>query len=451
VQPRTKRAAISRDLGFDKQSNGINWKWQYKLRHNWTKGSCTVKEVHVAAEASIPPILARLHDGTIYMADKSNGLRAWSVNAHHVTAQLPLPNQAPPSSLAVAAASAGSSAAIVVVGHEDGSFAVLALRSDLSALTVLHNHQGKPTDAVITAIALSWPYVVTLTATQNVTLYNFNTRRAKAPLRELASPTVLHTLTSRTIWPPLCISIRTSTSSVTVSIAFALPTYLSGWTVGIQEISIDLEGTFLSSRVASAIEEHFRPLTFASRPMFPHIVPFQPNFPGITSTRETRHIHSKPMSLSYTHPYLLVSHPDNTLTIYLVTSTAESLFVGPGSRLWGHTSSVSGAHVGRRGKAVSISKRGDELRVWELEGGFSSLVAKKRLTDHALSVKIRPDQVSQDGLTISSNTPRDLDGNEQSLSDLSITRGWIGFDEEKVVFLREEGQGKQILVIYDFT
>jgi hypothetical protein len=89
--------------------------------------------------------------------------------------------------------------------------------------------------------------------------------------------------------------------------------------------------------------------------------------------------------------------------------------------------------------------------VWELEGGFSSLVAKKRLTDHALSVKIRPDQVSQDGLTISSNTPRDLDGNEQSLSDLSITRGWIGFDEEKVVFLREEGQGKQILVIYDFT
>jgi hypothetical protein len=137
--------------------------------------------------------------------------------------------------------------------------------------------------------------------------------------------------------------------------------------------------------------------------------------------------------------------------MYMVTSTAESLSVGPGSRLWGHTSSVSGAHVGGRGKAVSISRRGDELRVWELEGGFTSLVAKKRLTDRALSVKIRPDQNGLDSRACGSKPSRDLDDDEQTLSDLSITRGWIGFDEEKVVFLREEGQGKQILVIYDFT
>jgi hypothetical protein len=385
------------------------------------------------------------------MADKSHGLRAWSIRTHHVAAELPLPSQAPPTSLAVASASAGSSNSIVVIGHEDGSFAVFTMRSDLSALAVLYSHNGGPTNAVITAIALSWPYVVTLTATQNLTLYKFNTRHVKAQHRGLAPPTVLHTLTSRTIWPPLSTSIRTSATSVTVSIAFALPTYLSGWTVGIQEIGVDLDGNLLSSRIASAIEEHFRPLTFASRPMFPHIVPFQPNFPGITSTRELRHIHSKPISLSYTHPYLLVSHPDNTLTMYLVTSTAESLIIGAGSRLWGHTSSVSGAHVGGRGKAVSISRKGDELRVWELEGGFTSLVAKKRLTDRALSVKIRPDQNCQDSHTNTSKVASDLDGDERALSDLSITRGWIGFDEEKVVFLREEGQGKQVLVIYDFT
>ena len=99
-----------------------------------------------------------------------------------------------------------------------------------------------------------------------------------------------------------------------------------------------------------------------------------------TSTAtELRHIHSKPTSLSYTHPYLLVAHPDNTLTLYLVTSTAQALSISAGSRLWGHTSSVSGAHVGGRGKAVSVSRRGDELRIWELEGGFASSAAKRRL------------------------------------------------------------------------
>jgi hypothetical protein len=189
--------------------------------------------------------------------------------------------------------------------------------------------------------------------------------------------------------------------------------------------------------------------------MFPHIASFQPSFPGITSARELRHIHSKPISLSYTHPYLLVSHPDNTLAVYLVTSTAESLSVSPGSRLWGHTSSVSGAHIGGRGRAVSISRRGDELRVWELEGGLTSMVAKKRLTDRGLGIKVRPGQKAHIDHT---STPKisasgdDTDrSSQQPLSELSVTRGWIGFDDENVVFLREDGQGKQVLVICNFS
>lgn len=186
-----------------------------------------------------------------------------------------------------------------------------------------------------------------------------------------------------------------------------------------------------------------------------------------STTLELRHIHSKPTSLSYTHPYLLVSHPDNTLTLYLVSSTAESLSISEGSRLWGHTSSVSGAHVGGRGKAVSVSKKGDELRVWELEGGFGSLSARKRLAVGDLSVRVQPeskkvesqDPSQQAGLDLVSRktkpsnitdttTPGDSDA---EADELTLTRGWIGFDEENVVVLKEQCQGRQALVVYDFT
>lgn len=248
-----------------------------------------------------------------------------------------------------------------------------------------------------------------------------------------------------------------------VSVAYAIPTYLSGWTVGVQEVKLSLSGDLLDSRISSAIDQHYRPLAFASQPMTTHLTPATGGL-ATSTTLELRHIHTKPTSLSYTHPYLLVSHPDNTLTLYLVSSTADSLSISAGSRLWGHTSSVSGAHVGGRGKAVSVSKRGDELRVWELEGGFSSLAARKRLAIGDLSVRLQPESkpgseldTAQAGLDLvnreSGNTT--LSGlakaDDADSDELTLTRGWIGFDEENVVVLKEQSQGRQALVVYDFT
>jgi hypothetical protein len=160
-----------------------------------------------------------------------------------------------------------------------------------------------------------------------------------------------------------------------------------------------------------------------------------------------------------------VSHPDNTLTLYLVSSTTESLSISAGSRLWGHTSSVSGAHVGGRGKAVSVSKRGDELRVWELEGGFGSLSARKRLAVGDLSVRVQPGSkktdTAQAGLDLVTRSPTGREPKDTSTTngldddddpdELTLTRGWIAFDEENVVVLKEQSQGRQALVVYDFT
>jgi hypothetical protein len=302
-----------------------------------------------------------------------------------------------------------------------------------------------------------------MTATQLLSLYKCDPSKPAGSVP--GPPRLLHSLKSHTVWPPLTTSLRLTSGSVVVSIAYAIPTYLSGWTVGVQEVKISEAGDLLESRISSAIDQHYRPLAFASQPMTPHLTPASGGLATSTAL-ELRHIHSKPTSLSYTHPYLLVSHPDNTLTLYLVSSTADSLSISAGSRLWGHTSSVSGAHVGGRGKAVSISKRGDELRVWELEGGFGSLAARKRLAVGDLSVRVQPEiakintsDATQAGLDLvnrpstnnESTGKLPTDDTDSDLDELTLIRGWIAFDEENVVVLKEQSQGRQALVVYDFT
>ena len=373
----------------------------------------------------------------------------------------------PPTSLAIDSTGEKERSIKIIVGFEDGSFRIYACTHDPPTLTCQFVNQS-PSNGVLSAVAISWPYVLTMTATQQLSLYHFHPVASGTSDEEISkSPKLLHSLKSHSVWPPLSLSLRISASNILICIAYALPTYLSGWTVGIQEVRLSLEGEMLGSRTASAIEQHYRPLAFSSRPIFSHLVPSLAGSLSTATTLEMRHIHSKPTSLSYTHPYLLVSHPDNTLTLYLVTSTAESLTISPGSRLWGHTSAVSGVQVGGRGKAVSVSRRGDELRVWELEGGFASSAARKRLATGDLSVQIKPENITKgpsDGLPqsgldfVSSATSLRLSPNRSALeaehddaSELTLTRGWIGFDEENVVVLKEQSQGKQALVVYDFT
>lgn len=415
----------------------------------------------MAEQAPVPPVIVQMHDGVIYMASQEDGLRAWSAKSDRkmlAQEQFEGKQHSPPTSLAVDTVPTDAKAARVVIGFEDGSFGIYSL--DLESTTFTHNYSHEPSiNGVVSSVAVAWPYVVTMTATQLLSLYKCDATASSS--KALSSPRLLHSLKSHTVWPPLTTSLRLTPGSVIIAVAYAIPTYLSGWTVGVQEVKVSETGDLLESRISSAIDQHYRPLAFASRPMTTHLTPASGGL-ATSTTLELRHIHSKPTSLSYTHPYLLVSHPDNTLTLYLVSSTAESLSISAGSRLWGHTSSVSGAHVGGRGKAVSVSKKGDELRVWELEGGFGSLSARKRLAVGDLSVRVQPetqktnaDDTSQAGLdlvklkkTAGTSTPGDSDA---EADELTLTRGWIGFDEVNVVVLKEQSQGRQALVVYDFT
>ena len=140
-------------------------------------------------------------------------------------------------------------------------------------------------------------------------------------------------------------------------------------------------------------------------------------------------------------------------------SSTEELSIGIGSRLWGHTSSVSVAHVGDRGKAVSVSAIGNELRVWELEGGMSSSTSRRRAAAGEASVQVRSERKSFPSETKRESTSKARIGaaaspglmRERTFDDSTITQGWIAFDEEKVVLLREKMQGPLALVVYDFA
>ncbi len=439
-----------------------NWKRQYKLRHNWSQGRCEISEIHVAEQPPVPPLLVRLHRGVVFTVDCTAGLRAWSLRGEQkliATACLESDeatrvSESAPTALAIDVHNEENDRIRVAVGFADGHFGIYELQRDASIFVHQYTHPPS-SNGMISAIAYNFPHFLTMTEAQLLSLYCFEVKpKQQAAMESLHPPRLLSSLRSHTVWPPLSLSLRGSSEHITASIAYALPTYLSGWSVGLQELRLTLEGDVLESRLASAIDQGFQPF-YPLSSSSPSSLLQQENSATRSTLVERLLSSTKPTSLSYSHPYLLASHPDNTLSLYMVTSTTDVLSIGNGRRLWGHTTSVSGAHVGDRGKAVSVSSRGDELRVWELEGGLS----KRRVTAAEESVEVRAgirDNAVEEHVTNSlevsaaRNALRRL-GDERHAAELAVAPGWVGFDEEKVVVLHEKGLGTQALIVYDFT
>ncbi|KAF2471292.1 F-box domain-containing protein [Lindgomyces ingoldianus] len=465
--PRIKDAGVSNHLSYssrlskwlgegDLVRNGqeTDWKKRYKLRHKWSKGQCAVREIPVSERASVPPLLARMHDGIIFTTDSISGLRAWNAKGEReviASVTLDTPGNGTtrsPTSLATDLSGRDTGNQKVVVGFNNGSFTIFDFRKQDKDFLSLFNH-APSSNGMLSALAYSSPYLLTMTDGQLLSLYTFSDSF-------LTPPRLLYSLRSYTVWPPVSLAVRTTATSVTASTAYALPTYPSGWTVGIQETRLSPTGELIESRLATAADEHFHSLARDPSMLSPPTRPSSP-FPGHTqeSVVSDNPACTKPTSLSYSHPYLLASHPDNTLTLYLVTSTSSSLSISAGSRLWGHTSSVSGAHIGGHGKAVSVSRVGDELRVWDLEGGMASSAVRRRFMTGNLSVRIQPEKAAKDLSDLSDAISQRGSGLglalEERFDDPSVTRGWVGFDEENVIVLREKSHGRQSLVVYDFT
>lgn len=406
-----------------------DWKGQYKLRHNWSIGACEVKEVHVAQKCSDPAMLVRLAESVVITADKE-GLKVWDLKKDTLVASQTFEKGIVPTCLAIDEKDLDSRGVEIAVGFKTGGWGFWKL--DKKTITQLYIHPPS-SNGRLSAVALVYPFLFTATDAQLLSLYTFafkppstklgeNDVHDDAPVLDIPEdctqavedsdatnmedtlkPRLLASLQSHSSWPPIALSLRTTPSTLIASIAYSLPTYLSGYTLGLQELHLNLVTSAITSRLTTALPQGFSSISLS---------------PQASPSPQQTHT-SPPTSLSYSHPYLLATHPDNTLTLHLCTSTADSLSLSPGTTLWGHTSAPSSAAITARGKAVSLSLRG-EVRVWELEG-------VKKWKGGERSVRVR-----------------DGGGTEGE-------KRWVGFDDEVVIVLKEDENGGQGLMIYDFT
>ncbi|KAL8769834.1 MAG: hypothetical protein Q9209_004272 [Squamulea sp. 1 TL-2023] len=402
-------------------------------------------ETEIAERPPIPPLLVRLHEGTVITADSTAGLRAWSTRGGEsliatMAWDIRTHSSTAPSSLAIDHSSTTTNDMRISIGFVDGNFGLYALDRRKRSLKCQYLH-APSTNGTVSAIAFAFPYLLTMTEAQLLSLYHFPITSDRLGLGQddLGSPRLLSSLKSHTAWPPLSLAIRSSSTGVSASIAYAIPTYTAGWSVGLQELRLTAEGTILESRLATPFSHGFKPLAAPASPTQP---------PAIRLTSPS----AKPTSLSYTHPYLLVAYSDNTMTLYMVISNTQELSIGPGKPLCGHTSSVSGAYVGDRGKAISVSAGGNDLRVWELEGGLVSGASRRRPFWGEASVAIRPEnRNSGDRRNAEQPKVSSFVASTTSDSDTMTSKGWLSFDEEQVVLLGEKSHGSQALVVYSFA
>jgi hypothetical protein len=424
------------------QGRKTNWKRQYRLRDNWWRGHCKVREVEVA-DPPAPPVLVKIHQGVTFTADLKGGLRAWTTKTNPSSiASLPFGYDMATSASAYCPTSLGIDSSTskridISVGFENGSFKVYRL--ECSQFRLLYAHAAS-SNGSICAVAMFYPYVLTMSEKKMLSLYRFPSSKTQS--EQLPNPQLLASLKSSCVLAPISLSIRPTSGALVASIAYAFARLSSGWSVGLQELRITEDGEALDSRLTSSIE--------ANADSFYSIKDQDATISARSAASQPFVLHpqsmARPTALSYSHPYLLASLPDNTLMTYLVTSNADRLEIAPGRRLWGHTSSVSGVQVSDRGKAVSVSTRGHEIRVWELEELLSSSLQRRT------SICIQP--AKQDLGIITEAINRRGDGlglaHQELQVDWATRRSWVGFDEEQVVVLGEQSR-RQILSCYDFT
>jgi hypothetical protein len=458
----------------------INWKRQYKIRYNWARGKCAVEELKLGQETEVDDsrgrkMLVKVVEGFAVTADKDEGLRAWDLKSRSLVAQIKIGDggtRAAPSCIAVDESEFERGILDLALGFDDGSFGVWRLLTDKKRLVLRYRHE-KSINGELIAVAFSYPYLLTATQAVLVSLYTFDVpSRAGAGQDEvhpqpvppgsvtlgegtgkLVSPYLLTSLDSHTSRPPLALSIRRAGKATIASVAYTFSTR-RGWSLGIQDLHIHQTSTGvkcdpdnITSRLAYTTPVEMDGISLS--PLSPPAAPQRGRGRGVNESDTSGTIPSSgqldpgPTTLCYTHPYLLATLPDNTLVLHMCTSNASSLSISDGIRLWGHTSGISDAEITARGKAVSVSTRGEEMRVWELEGRSAGVGSR--------SVEIRPWQSS--GIGGAPESFADDDGLQHGdpARDWDERRNWVGFDDEMVIVLKERKGARESLMVYDFT
>jgi hypothetical protein len=450
----------------------VDWKQQYRLRHNWARGLCEVRQVEVnPINCSLTPVqerrtLVKVVHGIAVTVDLQAGLRAWDLRTQLSIAQTTTETHdgihLVPTALSLDGQKFEAGILDIMLGFNDGTFGIWRLTISQGKLAVLYR-QDKSYVGRLTSVAYSYPYALTAAELGFISLYTFDSPNpepesmpaaaADEPSRyngdpgylnddelstlqvggevdksaDLSHPHVLSSLKSDYSRQPLVLSLRRLKDSAVASIAYSFDT-VSGWAIGIQNFDIRPSGCskpdVITSRVAYTLPADTRGLAAPAhyRPKCPTCA----NFPDSYLDDDE----GGPAKLCYSHPYLLATMPDNTLVLFVVTATEKSFAISNPTRLYGHTSGIADADVTPEGRAVSVSERGDEIRVWDLEGGRR---------DVSVEVRPRPGRESDD-----------VEG-EPASTEAEQRRNWVGTDDQRVTVLSETLDGRESLVTYDFT
>ncbi|KAK9478324.1 hypothetical protein V1514DRAFT_331629 [Lipomyces japonicus] len=400
----------------------IDWKAIYRLKYNWHKGHCSVGSINVpmtdplsdlgksatspaAPRSEQPNLLVRFKGKVIFTADDKYGLRSWDKQGNLSTSSnLPqkfLDEQsvehAYGSPMTLHVYTERSSTRInVIVGFRNGGFAIYNVSAS-NAFSLAYVHP--PTGVGIKALAFEPPFLVTLTINNSIEI--FRVREENMFCAE--SITCMNSHAG--VLEPITLSLRRTGLKIYATVAFSHAHLSGSFTATLQEFELEPSKGLTKMRSAGMV------------PMFSYNV------------LDQEHEIPQATAVSYSHPYLITSHSDNTLMSYLVRSTDSELSIGNPTRLWGHTSRVEDVEVRDRGKAVSISRNGYEIRVWDLQ------LQKFRLNEaESVMLEIHRDNKDDIDGAIASNCGGEL----------------VGFDDEVVVMKQQRKDGRAILV-YDFT
>ncbi|KAL2198869.1 hypothetical protein P885DRAFT_68005 [Corynascus similis CBS 632.67] len=454
----------------------VDWKRQFKIRYNWSRGKCAVEELKLGREGprtlgeeGRKKMLVKIAEGVAVTADRVEGLRAWNLKNRRLVAQIAIGDDngshATPSCITVDESEARRGLLDVALGFSDGSFGIWRLSTKSNRLKRRYRHE-KSSNGELMAVAFSYPYLLTATEAVLVSLYTFEAPNtsgreeiqemtaSREDAEKLRAPYLLTSLDSHTSRPPLALSIRRAGMATIASVAYTFSTR-RGWAIGLQDLHIqhptaDVEciPEITATRIAYTPPVEMEGLSYS--PLSPPATPqrgrrvlaeWEPSI--VSSETESKSPEPGPTTLCYTHPYLLATLPDNTLVLHMCTSNASSLSISDGIRLWGHTSGISDAEITARGKAVSVSTRGEEMRVWELEGRSTGVNNR--------SVEIRPWHSPGSGGPACAHS---ADGNLETADlarDWDERRNWVGFDDEMVIVLKETKGARESLMVYDFT
>ena len=438
-----------------------DWKSQYRLRHNWSSGSCRYNEVTFPCHG-LPRVLMRVQKDVAITADSGCGIRVWAIegHCHRLLARTELIRDTPlewnnhPTCLALDSLVPGAKVIRFAIGFADGTVRIYsydALADEFAYRQSISTKSHKR----ITALDLNSDYVLSLDEISLLSLYGLSGPSCPSAKAAPYGYITLASLKSQLAGEATAITIRTTGNHVIATIAYGYSSYFIGWSVGLQEFRLSKQapqGVSVQTRVATAQtkESSFLPLSSSG------------SIRGCKWYEDlSKPAAPKPISIAYAHPYLLTTHADNTLSLYVVHSTNLDLSISYECRLWGHTSTVSAAEVGDRGKAVTVAQ-GRDVRVWDLQEALQHRAWRRRGAGIVTSVRVQPGP-GQPDINESSGTafasPR-VKGNLQGRRLLqfedsghrnrngSRERASLAFDDEKLVVLRAEHQS---LSIYDFT